>query len=511
MGDHFETFLFGLMTGIAAVATVNYFVLLSRSRFNDGRFPQHHSAASPHSRQSLLSGSHSRQASSDNEPDLAREIVASLDSQLILSSSKLQRIVLHMVSEFKKGLNSDNEMIKMLPSYVVKRPSGNEIGTFLALDLGGTNFRVCRVALEGYGKIRMGHAKYTVSDTLKTGPQENLFDFFAESVYAYCKENGIDVTNPSAPIPLGFTFSFPVNQTALDAGSLVKWTKGFACPGVEGEEVVGLLKAALKRKGLCISVKAIVNDTVGTLIAHAYEDPQTLIGVILGTGTNAAYVEQIQNVKKWDTEMKGEVVVNTEWGNYNEPSILPTTKWDQKIDRQSLNPKKQIFEKMISGMYLGEICRVIIHDLVQSGELFGGKGSTKLKTKDAFETAYMARAERDHSLSLSDIKQLLEDVMEVPKTTYEDRRVIKHICELVGTRAARLSAAGVAALVTKINRLDGCTVAIDGSVFEHYPHFGNRMRDALHELLGIMAQNIVLEQARDGSGQGAALIAALAD
>jgi hexokinase len=35
------------------------------------------------------------------------------------------------------------------------------------------------------------------------------------------------------------------------------------------------------------------------------------------------------------------------------------------------------------------------------------------------------------------------------------------------------------------------------------------MRDALHELLGITAQNILLEQARDGSGQGAALIAAL--
>lgn len=89
--------------------------------------------------------------------------------------------------------------------------------------------------------------------------------------------------------------------------------------------------------------------------------------------------------------------------------------------------------------------------------------------------------------------------------------MIKHICELVGTRAARLAAAGIAALVTKINKLDGCTVAIDGSVYEHYPHFGNRMRDALQELLGITAQNVILEQARDGSGQGAALIAALAE
>ena len=99
--------------------------------------------------------------------------------------------------------------------------------------------------------------------------------------------------------------------------------------------------------------------------------------------------------------------------------------------------------------------------------------------------------------------------MRVPASSFNDRRIVKHICELIGTRAARLAAAGLAALVTKMNRLDACTVAIDGSLYEHYPHFGNRMRDALRELLGITAENIVLEQARDGSGLGAALIAAL--
>jgi hexokinase len=106
---------------------------------------------------------------------------------------------------------------------------------------------------------------------------------------------------------------------------------------------------------------------------------------------------------------------------------------------------------------------------------------------------------------------LLEDIFNIKApTSLRDRRMVKRVCELVGTRAARLSAAGIAALVTKTNRLNQCTVAIDGSLFEHYPHFGNRMRDALREMLGLSADNILLEQARDGSGQGAALIAALA-
>ncbi len=173
----------------------------------------------------------------------------------------------------------------------------------------------------------------------------------------------------------------------------MKWTKGFSAPGVEGQDVVKLLQQAFARKGLKIEIKAIVNDTVGTLIAHAYTDPQTYISVILGTGTNAAYVEKIDNIKKWGGS-EGEVVINTEWGNYGEPSILPISPWDIKLDRGTVNPKKQIFEKMISGMYLGELARLIISDLVKSGELFNGKGSSILDNKETFETAYMARCER---------------------------------------------------------------------------------------------------------------------
>ena len=35
---------------------------------------------------------------------------------------------------------------------------------------------------------------------------------------------------------LGFTFSFPLQQEGLAIGRLVKWTKGFNCEGVEGED-----------------------------------------------------------------------------------------------------------------------------------------------------------------------------------------------------------------------------------------------------------------------------------
>ncbi|KAJ3191516.1 hexokinase A, partial [Irineochytrium annulatum] len=437
------------------------------------------------------------------------ETLARMESLFNLPADRLNQIVKHMMAEMKRGLQDDKHDLKMIPSHVIRRPQGTEVGTFLALDLGGSNFRVCEVTLEGNGIARIRQKKFTVADDLKTGPGKNLFDFFADCVGGFLDETG----TRHKPMKLGFTFSFPFSQPNIATGYLLYWTKGFSASGVEGANVGQLLQDAFARKNLKIKVSALVNDTTGTLVSHAYSRPNTLVGVILGTGTNAAYVEQAENIVKLkEPVITNEMIINTEWGAFDEQQlVLPRTKYDLKVDRGSLHPRLQTFEKLISGMYLGEITRQVLIDLIKTGELFSGRGSPELDTAYSFDTSFMSRIERDHTVDLSDTKIVLEEIMKVPRTTRQDRRIVKGICELVGKRSARLAAAGVAAIVHKINSLDGCTVAIDGSLFELYPHYANRMRDALREILGISAENIILEQARDGSGQGAALIAALSD
>lgn len=42
-----------------------------------------------------------------------------------------------------------------------------------------------------------------------------------------------------------------------------------------------------------------VNDTVGTLAGGRYNNPDVIAAVILGTGTNAAYVERANAIPKW--------------------------------------------------------------------------------------------------------------------------------------------------------------------------------------------------------------------
>ena len=146
-----------------------------------------------------------------------------------------------------------------------------------------------------------------------------------------------------------------------------------------------------------MNVVALVNDTVGTLIAHSYQDPETYIGVILGTGSNAAYVEKIENVRKWthDRPESGEMIINIEWGAFdNKKTVLPLTKYDTMVDLGSPNHGMQIYEKMMSGKYLGELTRLVIMDLVAVGDLFDGKAGAELHTSYSFESSYLSTIER---------------------------------------------------------------------------------------------------------------------
>lgn len=64
------------------------------------------------------------------------------------------------------------------------------------------------------------------------------------------------------------------------------------------------------------------------------------------------------------------------------------------------------------------------------------------------------------------------------ETTIEERQFFKKLAQLIGTRAARLSACGIAAIVSKKGYLEeGCAVGADGSLYNvSLPTFVLRLR-----------------------------------
>ncbi|XP_060209857.1 hexokinase-2 isoform X1 [Lycium barbarum] len=451
----------------------------------------------------------------------AMDILKEFEEKCATPIGKLRQVADAMTVEMHAGLASQGgSKLKMLISYVDNLPTGDEQGLFYALDLGGTNFRVMRVQLGGKEKRIGKHEVKQVSipkNIMAGSSSDALFDFIATALAKFVATEGDDFhLPPSGQRELGFTFSFPVKQMSVASGTLIKWTKGFSIEDAVGKDVVGELIKAMERVGLDVRVAALVNDTVGTLAGGRYNNPDVIAAVILGTGTNAAYVERAHAIPKWHGLLpkSGEMVINMEWGNFRS-SHLPVTEYDQSLDVESLNPGEQIYEKLISGMYLGEILRRVLYRMADEASLFGDYVPPKLKTPFILRTPDMAAMHHDNSADLKVVGNKLKDILEVPNSTLKMRKIIMELCNIITSRGARLSAAGIMGILKKLGRdtlKDGekqrSVIAVDGALFEHYIEFRNCLEGTIKELLGEAADSIVIEQANDGSGVGAALLAA---
>lgn len=287
----------------------------------------------------------------------------------------------------------------MIPSYVRAIPNGTETGDFLALDLGGTNFRVLLIRLRGTEAEMVGKI-YEIPTSVQRGTGDALFDHIANCIHLFSEDQ---FGKERKKLPLGFTFSFPCKQDGLTKAKLIHWTKGFSASGCEGQDVVQLLRKACKRRGgdIEIDVVAVLNDTVGTLMACAFKDNSCQMGVILGTGTNACYMEKLENVHKmkgeWENDgLPNEIIINMEWGAFGDDGCLQFvyTDYDKTVDQTSINPGKQLFEKMISGMYMGELVRIVIEKLARKGVMFKGD-ATAISKAGCFATKHVSEVETE--------------------------------------------------------------------------------------------------------------------
>uniref|UniRef100_A0A0A9EKG1 Phosphotransferase n=1 Tax=Arundo donax TaxID=35708 RepID=A0A0A9EKG1_ARUDO len=120
----------------------------------------------------------------------------------------------------------------------------------------------------------------------------------------------------------------------------------------------------------------------------------------------------------------------------------------------------------------------------------------------------------DETPGLKIVAEKLEENLEITGSSLETRKLVVEICDIVARRAARLAAAGLAGILKKLGRdcnaqKQRSVIAIDGGLFEHYTKFRKCLESTLGELLGEeVSQSVAIKHADDGSGIGAALIAA---
>lgn len=446
-------------------------------------------------------------------PECADFVNENIVKPFCLSDETYNKIWKLFNENLDRGLDKatqDQATVKMWPSFVRDVPNGQETGRFLALDFGSHHLKIEIVNLDN-GKCEIDSQNGFIPDKImKHGNAESLFDYLANFVHRFLKKRNL--LNSPEPLPMGFTFAFPCQHQSLTKAVLVRWTKNMHCDGVVGEEVVGLFETALKKKGeMNIVIDAVVNDTVGTLMSGALEDPKCAIGFILSKGTNACYIEKLENVGTWecDTDDPKQVIIDTEWQEFGSDGCLEfiTTEYDREIDEHH-HKGKGIFEKMISGQYLGELVRLVLQKLKDNDVLFQEHWTEELGTRERFYTKYVSEVLSEDDIRFKHTRDVYDELKLSCVTEFECR-VLHHICQLVSTRAATLVALGVACLIDRVGRSE-VGIAVDGALYRFHPLFHDLLMETIPKFLK-QETKFWLVPAADRSGKGAALAAAVTE
>eukprot|EP01126_Amoeba_proteus_P056431 TRINITY_DN708_c0_g1_i9.p1 TRINITY_DN708_c0_g1~~TRINITY_DN708_c0_g1_i9.p1 ORF type:complete len:238 (-),score=72.85 TRINITY_DN708_c0_g1_i9:1054-1767(-) len=214
----------------------------------------------------------------------------------------------------------------------------------------------------------------------------------------------------------------------------------FTVPGVVGNNVCELLNQSFSRFGMTIHVDALISDTVGTLLTGTYQTKEgyCFAGLILGTGSNVCYWEKMGNIHKipgGDCEggcAEEKMVINVESGNFGSRSdfdgVFPMNEFDKELDQHSPNSGEQLLEKQISGMYLGEMWRLVVKKYVDQGLIFASY-LAPLTEPFSIPSSLLSQIEGDESAELVEVDAGLRGIG-ILTSLLEERRLVKNICHV---------------------------------------------------------------------------------
>ncbi|KAM1175104.1 hypothetical protein ACFX19_028140 [Malus domestica] len=426
---------------------------------------------------------------------------------------KLWQVSNALVSDMKACLASGGTIttLNMLVSYVAALPTGDEEGFYYGVNLRGTNFLILCARLGGKNNpiSDLNREEIPIPSNLMAATAKELFDFIAVELGRFVSEH--PNTSAKEMSKLGCIVSCPVEQSVVSDGTAIKW-KSFSADSKVGKKLVSDFNKALEEHGVKLRVYAMVDDTVGNLAGGRYYNRESVAAVTLAMGTDAAYVEPANAALQWHgpSPKLGDMVISTQWGDFSSPH-LPITIFDTCLDAESPNPGCRRFEKLISGMYLGEIVRRVLLKMAQETALFGDTVPSKLMTRYQLSSPDMAAMHQDTSEDHEIVGEKLKKVFGITSTSPRAREVVSEVCDIVAERGARLAGAGILGIIKKLGRIENkkSVVTVEGGIYEHYRVFRNYLNSSVWEMLGNdLSDNVVIEHSHGGSGTGALFLAA---
>ena len=273
-----------------------------------------------------------------------------------LTTEQLREIANNLQAKIEEGLKKDGMEISDIPTHISPKQDISN-GKVLTLDWGGTNFRAAIVEFKNGKPFILESKKKPLSAKETAGfKQEDLFEEMASLI---CDLENLDETVTQ----IGYCFSYPAASRLNGDAILLRWTKGIEIQDMVnkpvGEPLMKFLNNYKNIRTAFTNIK-VINDTVACLFAGlSAAGYDSYMGLIVGTGTNMASLMPLDKIEKLNSKDEGVIPVNLESGNFK-PTHLTVV--DALVDAMSNNKGSQLFEKAISGGYLGEIFKTFFYN-----------------------------------------------------------------------------------------------------------------------------------------------------
>jgi len=409
------------------------------------------------------------------------------------NSIDIEKETATFIEEMEKGLRGEDSSLKMLCTYLSPEGDIPAHEPVIAIDAGGTNFRV---AVVHFNKERRALIEEFKSYPMPGSNGEISRGEFFDTIVEYL-EPVLDKSDR-----IGFCFSYPTEMLPNGDGKLIKFTKEVSVRDMPGVEIGSSLTKTISARRTTRPKKVVLlNDTVATLLGGKTAVPErrfeSHIGFILGTGTNTCYIEENKNIFKTPTlPHEGSTIINIESGGYGK---APRGIIDEKFDRDTVDPGNQQFEKMISGAYQGSLLHEIMKKAIEEG-LFSRQFDELMKSVHSISSWEI----NDFCLYPYSEKNVLSKATNNKITGNDsDRLVIYYLIDAFFERAARLIAINLASIMIKTGTgknpcLPVC-VATEGTAFYKSKLFKGKLeyyvKNFMNDNMGIYCEFVKAEDA----------------
>lgn len=346
------------------------------------------------------------------------------------------------MEEMERGIKKEKSSLAMIPTYVFC--TGAEVlgKCAVAVDMGGTNLRVALVRFGAEGARLEHFSSCPTPGTKGRLSWQQFIDFLASAIKPLMQYTD----------KVGICISFPTTITPEGDGVIHRFTKEVDIDGFEGRRVCRDLSDRLGIEGL--QIKAL-NDTTAVLLSGiaAGHESGGLIGLINGTGTNICCQVPCAQLGIGDRE---KMVVAVESGGFCPPD---KNELDRRLDAATIAPGVYEEEKIVSGAYLGEICRLAFAAAADEG-LFSPETAARLRAAGSISTPEMDAFGSGAESALF--------------ANQTDAQIGRQIVNAVFARSAKHIALSLASVMEyTLEAKQSVTVSADGSVFRKSKLFGN--------------------------------------